>query len=84
MKLLQQILNELGADTLKSLTVIPDFGGYFRDVKGINEFSPTRIVLQIPKRRVIIEGEGLKVGEYFEGDIFIKGAIEVVKIEGAK
>ena len=84
MKLLQQILNELGADTAKSLTVIPRFGGYFQSVKGINEFSSTRIVLQIPKGRITVEGEGLKVGEYFEGDIFIKGEIVGVKIEGSE
>lgn len=84
MKLLQQILNELGADTLKSITVIPDFGGYFQSVKGVFEFSPTRIVLQISKKRVTVEGEGLKVGEYFEGDILIKGKIEGVKIEGSE
>ena len=84
MKLLQQILTELGADTHKSLTVIPHFGGYFQNVKGVYEYSPTRIVLEIPKGSVTIEGKELKVGEYFEGDIFIKGRIEVVKIEGSE
>ena len=37
MKLLEQILSEMGADTLKSFTVIPRFGGYFRSVKSIND-----------------------------------------------
>ena len=40
MKLLEQILQECGGDTLKSFSVIPDFGGYFRSVKTIAEFSP--------------------------------------------
>ena len=84
MKLLNQILNELGADTMKSLAVVPGFGGYFQGVKGVAEFSATRIELEISKGRIILEGEGFKVGEYFEGDIFIKGKIGVIKIEGAE
>ena len=84
MKLLQQILSELGADTRKSMTVVPDFGGYFQGVKGIAQFTPTMIVLELNKGSITLEGEGLKVGEYFEGDIFIKGRIGVVKIEGVE
>ena len=84
MKLLNEILSELGADTRKSLTVVPDFGGYFQNVKGISEFTPVRIVLELNRGTVTVEGENLKVGEYFQGDVFIKGRIGVVKIEGAQ
>ena len=50
MKLLEQILSELGADTLKSFSVVPDFGGYFRSVKGVSEYSPEKIVLSSEKK----------------------------------
>ncbi len=82
MKLLEQILGELGADTLKSFTVVPDFGGYFRSVKSVNEFSESRIVLVQKRRTVTVEGENLEVGSYFEEDVFIKGRIKEVKIDG--
>ena len=81
MKLLEQILGELGADTLKAFTVVPDFGGYFRSVKSVAEYSEEKIVLLARRRVITIEGKKLEVGKYFEQDIFIKGEIESVKIE---
>lgn len=81
MKLLEQILGELGADTLKAFTVVPDFGGYFRSVKSVAEYSEEKIVLLARRRVITIEGKKLEVGKYFEQDIFIKGEIEGVKIE---
>lgn len=84
MKLLNQILTELGADTAKSMTIVPGFGGYFGNVKGVAEFSPTGVTLELRKGRIVIEGSKLKVGEYFEGDILIRGEIKAVKIEGVE
>lgn len=81
MKLLEQILNELGADTLKSFSIIPDFGGYFRSVKGVSEYSPQKITLLLKKSHLIIEGENLTLGKYFEEDLFIKGKITGVKLD---
>lgn len=81
MKLLEQILGELGADTLKSFTVVPSFGGYFRSIRGVNEYSAERVVLRSKKFTVTLEGEKLEVGSYFEEDIFIKGDIKVIKID---
>ncbi len=81
MKLLEQILGELGGDTLKAFTVVPDFGGYFRAVKSVAEYSEERIVLLAGKRGITLEGKKLEVGKYFEQDIFIRGVIESVKIE---
>lgn len=81
MKLLEQILGELGGDTLKAFTVVPDFGGYFRAVKSVAEFSEEKIVLLAGRRVITVEGEKLEIGKYFEQDIFIKGGIQSVKIE---
>ena len=81
MKLLEQILGELGGDTLKAFTVVPDLGGYFRAVKSVAEFSEEKIVLLAGRRVITVEGEKLEIGKYFEQDIFIKGGIQSVKIE---
>ena len=81
MKLLEQILSELGADTLKSFSIIPDFGGYFRSVKGVAEYSSEKIVLSLKKSRITVVGENLTLGKYFEEDLLIKGKISGVQID---
>lgn len=81
MKLLDQILAELGADTLKSFSIIPDFGGYFRSIKGVVEYSAERVVLALKKNKITIAGENLTLGKYFEEDLLIKGKITGVQID---
>lgn len=81
MNVLDQILFELGADTLKAFTVIPAFGGYFKSVKSVKEYSPEKIILILHKSALILQGEKLEIGKYFEQDIFIKGNIKVINVE---
>ena len=81
MKLLQQVLEELGADTLKSFTIVPAFGGYFSSIKAVLEYSDQKVVLRGKKFTVTLEGEKFEVGSYFQEDIFIKGDIKVIKID---
>ena len=81
MKLLEQILSELGADTLKSFSIIPDFGGYFRSVKGVAEYSSEKVVLALKKNRITVVGENLTLGKYFEEDLLINGKIKGVEID---
>ena len=81
MKLLDQILSELGADTLKSFSIIPDFGGYFRSVKGVAEYSSEKVVLLLKKNRITVVGENLTLGKYFEEDLLIKGKLKGVQID---
>ncbi len=81
MKLLQQLIAELGGDALKSFTVVPFFGGYFRSVKSVLDYSPDAVVISLKNSTVRVEGEKLEIGNYFEGDLFLKGDIKAVKIE---
>ena len=81
MKLLDQILSELGADTLKSFSIIPDFGGYFRSIKGVAEYSSEKVVLSLKRNRITVLGENLTLGKYFEEDLLIKGKITGVQID---
>ena len=81
MKMLQQILSEAGADTAKSYTIIPEFGGYFKSVKQVIEYSSEKVVLQIGKTRLIVTGKNLAIGKYFEGDLLISGNVEGTLIE---
>ena len=81
MKLLEQILSELGADSLKSITLVPDNCCYLRSVKSVVEFSPTKMVLAVGKKRVTLEGENMTVGQFFEGDLCVKGEIRGIRID---
>ena len=81
MKLLQQILREAGADLDKSFTVIPAFGGYFKSVKRVEDFSPERIVLSVNKRRLTVSCEKLIIDKYFKKDLLIRGNISGVNFE---
>ena len=81
MKLLQQILMEAGADIDKSFTVVPEFGGYFKSVKRVEDFSPEKIVLLIAKRRLTVTGEKLVIDKYFQQDLLVRGNISGVSFE---
>ena len=74
-------MEELGADTLKCFSVVPSFGGYFRSVKGVAEYTPEKIVLTLRKNRITLVGENLTLGKYFEEDLFIRGNITGVTID---
>lgn len=81
MKLLEQLLNEMGADTLKSITYVPDCCCYLKSVKAVVDFSPERIVLAVGKKRITLEGENMLLGEFFEGDLIVKGNVKVIKVD---
>lgn len=81
MKLVEQILGELGVDTLKSITLVPGVCCYMKSVKTVLSFSPQTIVLAVGKKSVTIEGDDMEVGKYFEGDILINGNVRSVRIE---
>ncbi len=81
MKLLQQILSELGADLSASVTLVPGSCCYLKGVKTILSFSPELITLSAGKLTLSVGGEDMQVGGYFEGDLLIKGAVREVKVE---
>ena len=81
MKLLQQILLDAGADTNRAFTVVPQFGGYFRSVKRVDEYTPEKIVLTIAKQRVTVAGKNLTIDKYFQQDLLIRGDVTGVNIE---
>ncbi len=81
MKLLEQILNELGYDTAKSVTLVPGSCCYLKNVKTISSFTPGLIVVTAGKLTITLEGENMEVGEYFEGDLLVNGSVKGVKID---
>ncbi len=81
MEFLNQILKEAGADTLAAFTVVPSFGAYFKSVRGVAEYTPSKIVIRVGKSVITVTGEKLCIGEYGGGDLFVRGDVSGVAIE---
>lgn len=81
MKFIMQLLREAGGDDGKAFTVVPSFGGYFRAVKGVEEYAAQSIVLSTSAGRLEIVGEGLTIEKYAEGDLFVRGDIKGVQLD---
>ncbi len=81
MKLLMQLLREAGADTDKAFTIVPLFGGYFKAVKRVEEYSPDRLALCIADGRLTVTGKALKIDKYSEQDLVLRGEIRGVSLE---
>jgi hypothetical protein len=81
MKLLKQILSELGAGETNSFMVAMGYCGYFCNVKRVEELSAEKISLRVGKELVTVEGNDLGIDKYFENDLVILGKIRGVYVE---
>lgn len=81
MKLIAEILKELGADEDKAFTVCPNKLAYFKNVKAVGDLTEEKIVIVCGKKIITVEGEDLFAAEYFQGDMLIKGNVKKVTIE---
>ena len=61
-------------------TQIVGGGGYFEGVKTVGDFTPEKIVLYFPSGVLTVEGEGLAIGKYCEGDLRLLGKISCVRL----
>ena len=82
MTLLSEILQSLSAEAGISVqyTVVGGKGGYFQNVRKILEFSPEKIVFRGKKEKISVEGQGLSVGKYCDGDALVLGNIQKVEL----
>lgn len=75
MRLYDEIFKNADGGALRKCIVVPSGGGYFEGVKSVEDFSPERVVLCFPKDRVAVEGKGLCIRKYCEGDLQLDGRI---------
>ena len=81
MKLIAQLLKELGAEEGRAVTVCPGRLAYFRGVTAVLELTEELAVSSCGKLVLTAEGEGLAVESYFQGDVVLRGNIRRVSIE---
>lgn len=81
MRLYEEIFKSVDGVACARCILLPGGGGYLQGVKAVEDFSSERIVVCFPKKRVVIEGEGLSIGKYCDGDLQIDGCIIRFSVE---
>jgi len=84
MNLIKETIQSLGFSEFDpisySFTVVGDRGGRFLNVKKILEVKKEKIVLALKKGEIVLEGDGLTLCGYSEGDIVVKGRIDRIGV----
>ena len=80
MRLYEELFHSPEGMALSRFTVAVGGGGYFEGVKSVGDFSPQKIVLYFPRESVEIEGNGLFIRKYCDGDLELAGKIVSLKL----
>ena len=75
MRLYDEIFKNTEGFPFARCTIVPGGGGYFEGVKAIGDFSPERVVVCFHRCSVSVEGKGLSVKKYYDGDLQLCGQI---------
>ena len=81
MRLYDEIFKDADGAALSRCSFIPAGGGYFEGVKAVDDFSSEQIVVCFPRAVVRIEGQGLSIKKYCDGDLQIAGRIFALMVE---
>ena len=84
MRLYDEIFKNADGAALCRCIVVPAGGGYFEGVKSVGDFSPEQIVLFFPKCSLQIDGGGLEIKKYCDGDLELIGEIHTVTTLNAR
>ena len=83
MRLYDEIFKNTEGFPFARCTIVPGGGGYFEGVKAVGDFSPERVVLCFPRCSVSVEGVGLCIKKYCDGDLQLTGKILTLTTEGS-
>lgn len=81
MRLQDELFKSANGWTGARYTVAVQGGGYFQGVKAVGDFSPQNIVLYCPNAWLEVQGEGLIIRKYADGDLELGGKIVCVRTE---
>ena len=81
MRLYDEIFKNTEGFPFARCTIVPGGGGYFEGVKAIGDFSPERVVVCFHHSSVAVEGKGLSVKKYYDGDLQLSGQIFTLTAE---
>ena len=83
MRLYDEIIHSEGWTSFAGARVlfIPLRATYFEGVKGLGDFSPERVDVYLPSCALSVEGEGLSIGKYSDGDLSVLGKIHSLSVK---
>ena len=81
MRLHEELFKDSDALLGARYTVAVQGGGYFQGVKAVGDFSPQLVVLYFPNGWLEVQGEGLFIKKYADGDLELGGKIVSVRVE---
>ena len=81
MRLYDEIFKNADGFSFSRCTVVPGGGGYFEGVKAVGDFSPEKVVVCFPRGNVAVEGKGLAIKKYYDGDLQLSGQIFSLQME---
>lgn len=81
MRLYDEIFKNADGFSFSRCTVVPGGGGYFEGVKAVGDFSSERVVVCFPHGDVAVEGKGLAIKKYYDGDLQLSGQIFTLRME---
>lgn len=84
MRLYDEIFKNADNFSFSRCTVVPGGGGYFEGVKAVGDFSSEKIVLCFSHGNVAVEGKGLTIKKYYDGDLQLSGQIYALQVEEIK
>jgi hypothetical protein len=81
MRLYDEIFKDADGFSFSRCTVVPGGGGYFEGVKAVGDFSPEKVIVCFPRGNVEVEGKGLSIKKYYDGDLQLSGQIYALRVE---
>ena len=81
MRLYDEIFKNADEFSFSRCTVVPGGGGYFEGVKAVGDFSSEKIVICFQHGNVAVEGKGLTIKKYYDGDLQLSGQIFALQVE---
>ena len=84
MRLYEEISKLLDGEAfaLSRCLIIPLGGGYFQGVKAVGDFSEERIELYFSSVKLCVQGKGLVIKKYCDGDLILSGKITALTTQG--
>ena len=61
---------------------LPHRAAYFEGVKALGDFSSERVEIVFPSCAVAVDGEGLSIGKYADGDLSVLGKVCSLSVIG--
>lgn len=80
MRLYDEIFKDPNESACARCVIVPGGGGYFEGVKSVGDFSAEKIVVYFPRQAVEVDGVGLTIKKYCDGDLQIGGKVTGVRV----